>query len=139
MDWPRLWSTYIKRWENRYDYILSRESIIVPELALECMARFISVLDYSKWTAIYRPPSYEGSHEASSGSSYLYQSPSSYEIQTPPPWVMQTPPHSLFYKGRSSSQHKQPDPLPEEPESLLEQPQPLSKAEQRRNPARNHR
>ncbi|KAH1039377.1 hypothetical protein J1N35_041120 [Gossypium stocksii] len=32
-DWPRYWSNSIKMWENRYDYIPTLESIIVPELA----------------------------------------------------------------------------------------------------------
>ncbi|KAH1131538.1 hypothetical protein J1N35_002916 [Gossypium stocksii] len=40
---------------------------------------------------INRPPLYEGSHEAPSGSSSFYQSQ----------WVMQTPPQSLFYQGGS--------------------------------------
>ncbi|KAH1031604.1 hypothetical protein J1N35_043778 [Gossypium stocksii] len=61
--------------------------------------------------SIYRPPSHEGSHEAPSESSSFYQSPSPYGIQPPSPWMMQTPPGSLFYQGRSSSQHPQPDPL----------------------------
>ncbi|KAH1129591.1 hypothetical protein J1N35_000969 [Gossypium stocksii] len=41
-DWLRYWSHYIKIWENRYDYIPTRESIIVPELACmpECMPCF---------------------------------------------------------------------------------------------------
>ncbi|KAH1063945.1 hypothetical protein J1N35_028932 [Gossypium stocksii] len=65
--------------------------------------------------SIYRLPSHEGSHEAPSESSSFYQSPSPYEIQPPSPWMMQTPSGSLFYQGRSSSQHPQLDPLPEEP------------------------
>ncbi|KAK5819407.1 hypothetical protein PVK06_024406 [Gossypium arboreum] len=32
-DWPRFWSHYIQMWEDRYDYIPTREPIIVPELA----------------------------------------------------------------------------------------------------------
>ncbi|KAK5826448.1 hypothetical protein PVK06_021367 [Gossypium arboreum] len=32
-DWPRFYSAYIEMWENRYDYIPTREPIIVPELA----------------------------------------------------------------------------------------------------------
>ncbi|KAG8472164.1 hypothetical protein CXB51_036874 [Gossypium anomalum] len=32
-DWLRLHSAYIEMWENRYDYIPTREPIIVPELA----------------------------------------------------------------------------------------------------------
>ncbi|KAG8478586.1 hypothetical protein CXB51_028435 [Gossypium anomalum] len=81
---------------------------------------------------IYRPSSHEGSQETPSAGSSFYQSPSPYGVQTPPPWVMQTPPQSLFYQGGSSSQHPQPDPLPDEP-------QPPSEAEPRRNPARTHR
>ncbi|KAG8484253.1 hypothetical protein CXB51_022760 [Gossypium anomalum] len=38
-DWPRFWSYYIEMWENRYDYIPIRESIIVPELA--CVAEYM--------------------------------------------------------------------------------------------------
>ncbi|MFQ6646483.1 hypothetical protein Gotur_019919 [Gossypium turneri] len=52
---------------------------------------------------------------------------------------MQTPPQSLFYQYGSSSQHRQPDPLPEEPESPPEQPQPPPEAGQRRKPPRNRR
>ncbi|KAH1107597.1 hypothetical protein J1N35_011365 [Gossypium stocksii] len=33
IDWPRYWSDYIEIWKNRYDYIPTREPIIVPELA----------------------------------------------------------------------------------------------------------
>ncbi|MFQ6662815.1 hypothetical protein Gotur_030540 [Gossypium turneri] len=66
---------------------------------------------------MYRPASHEGSQVGPSGSSSFYQSPSPYEFQTPSSLVMQTPPHSLFYQGGSSSQHRQPDALPEEPES----------------------
>ncbi|MFQ6648711.1 hypothetical protein Gotur_021738 [Gossypium turneri] len=32
-DWPRFWSHYIQMWEDQYDYISTREPIIVPELA----------------------------------------------------------------------------------------------------------
>ncbi|KAK5802646.1 hypothetical protein PVK06_030257 [Gossypium arboreum] len=32
-DWPRFWSHYIQMWKDRYDYIPTREPIIVPELA----------------------------------------------------------------------------------------------------------
>ncbi|MBA0635998.1 hypothetical protein Godav_022132 [Gossypium davidsonii] len=85
--------------------------------------------------SMYRPASHEGLSESSS----FYQTPSPYGFQTASPLVMQTPPHSLFYQGGSSSQHRQPDPLPEEPESLPEQPQPPPKARQRRNPAHNRR
>ncbi|MFQ6659890.1 hypothetical protein Gotur_028611 [Gossypium turneri] len=88
---------------------------------------------------MYRPATHEGSPEGSSGSSSFYQSPPPYGFQTPSPLVMQTPPHSLFYQGGSLSQLRQPDALPEEPESPLEEPQPPLKAGQRRNPARNRR
>ncbi|PPR81843.1 hypothetical protein GOBAR_AA38873 [Gossypium barbadense] len=88
---------------------------------------------------MYRPSSQEGSQEGPSGSSSFYQTPSPYGFQTPSLMAMQTPPHSLLYQGGSSSQHRQPDPLPDEPESPPEQPQPLPKAGQRRNPARNRR
>ncbi|MFQ6655007.1 hypothetical protein Gotur_025741 [Gossypium turneri] len=88
---------------------------------------------------MYRPQSHEGSHEGPSGSSSFYQSPSPYGFQTASPLVIQTPPQSLFYQDGSSSQHRQPDPLPEEPESSSEQPQPLPKAGQKKNLARNRR
>ncbi|KAK5812622.1 hypothetical protein PVK06_028058 [Gossypium arboreum] len=38
-DWPRYWSEYIEIWEKRYDYIPTREPIIVPELA--CMPEYM--------------------------------------------------------------------------------------------------
>ncbi|KAH1039660.1 hypothetical protein J1N35_041403 [Gossypium stocksii] len=41
--------------------------------------------------------------------------------------------------GGSSSQHPQPDPLPEEPQSPPEEPQHPPEAEPMRNPARNLR
>ncbi|MFQ6651440.1 hypothetical protein Gotur_023771 [Gossypium turneri] len=66
---------------------------------------------------MYRLASHEGSQEGPSGSSSFYETPSPYGFQTASPLVMQTPPHSLFYQGGSSSQHRQPNPLPEEPES----------------------
>ncbi|MFQ6640863.1 hypothetical protein Gotur_014968 [Gossypium turneri] len=88
---------------------------------------------------MYRPSSQEGSQEGPSRSSSFYQTPSPYGFQTPSLLVMQTPPHSLFYQGGSSSQHRQPDPLLDEPESPPEQPQPPPEAGQRRNPARNRR
>ncbi|MFQ6657270.1 hypothetical protein Gotur_027015 [Gossypium turneri] len=77
---------------------------------------------------MYRPASHEGSKEGPSRSSFLHQSPSPYGFQTPSPLVMQTPPHSLLYQGGSSSQHRQPDALPEEPESPPEQSQPPPEA-----------
>ncbi|MBA0753168.1 hypothetical protein Gogos_020755, partial [Gossypium gossypioides] len=77
---------------------------------------------------MYKPSSHEGSQEGALGSFSFYQTPSPYGFQTPSPFVMQTPPHSLFYQGGSSSQHRQPDPLPDEPESPPEQPQPPPKA-----------
>ncbi|MFQ6656106.1 hypothetical protein Gotur_026362 [Gossypium turneri] len=69
---------------------------------------------------IYRPPLHEGSYEGPLGSYSFYQFPSLYGFQTSSPLVMQTPPQSVFYRGGLSSQHRQPDPLPEEPESLPE-------------------
>ncbi|MBA0756745.1 hypothetical protein Gogos_022315, partial [Gossypium gossypioides] len=93
----------------------------------------------SSGSSMYRSASHEGSQEGSSGSSSFYQSPSPYRFQTASPLVMQIPPQSLFYQGGSSSQHRQPDPIPEEPEPLPEQLQPLPEAGQRRNPVRNHR
>ncbi|KAH1092390.1 hypothetical protein J1N35_019647 [Gossypium stocksii] len=88
---------------------------------------------------IYRLPSHEGSHESPSGSSSFYQSLSPYEILPPSPWMMQTPPGLLFYQGGLSSQHPQPDPILEEPESLPEESQHPAEAERRKNPARNRR
>ncbi|MBA0780071.1 hypothetical protein Gotri_004213 [Gossypium trilobum] len=32
MHWPLFFSKYIKMWENWYDHIPTRESIIAPEL-----------------------------------------------------------------------------------------------------------
>ncbi|XP_052885240.1 serine/threonine-protein phosphatase 7 long form homolog [Gossypium arboreum] len=48
MDWPRYWSGYIEMWENRYDYIPTREPIIIPELAC--------VPEYMPWFRIYGKP-----------------------------------------------------------------------------------
>ncbi|KAG8496338.1 hypothetical protein CXB51_009196 [Gossypium anomalum] len=48
MDWPRYWSGYIEMWENRYDYIPTRESIIVLELAC--------VPEYMPWFRINSKP-----------------------------------------------------------------------------------
>ncbi|KAK5775166.1 hypothetical protein PVK06_043035 [Gossypium arboreum] len=39
-DWPRHWSEYIEMWENRYDYIPTREPIIVPKLT--CVPEYMS-------------------------------------------------------------------------------------------------
>ncbi|MBA0633595.1 hypothetical protein Godav_024526 [Gossypium davidsonii] len=86
-----------------------------------------------------RPASHEGSQKGPSESYSFYQTPSPYGFQTASPLVMQTPPHSLFYQGGSSSQHRQQDPLLEEPESPPEQPQPPLEVGQRRNLARNRR
>ncbi|KAK5785372.1 hypothetical protein PVK06_039954 [Gossypium arboreum] len=47
-DWPRFWSHYIQIWEDRYDYIPTRESIIVPELAY--------VPEYMPWFRIHGKP-----------------------------------------------------------------------------------
>ncbi|MFQ6624736.1 hypothetical protein Gotur_003925 [Gossypium turneri] len=71
---------------------------------------------------MYRPASHERSQEGLSESSSFYQTPSLYGFQTASPLVLQTPLHSLFYQGGSSSQHRQPDPLPEELESPTKQP-----------------
>ncbi|KAH1083509.1 hypothetical protein J1N35_023270 [Gossypium stocksii] len=126
-DWPRYWLNYIKIWENWYDYIPTREPIIVPELAGDTITgpinntpivtgpisstndtHITTFSDYASpmagWNVwpnsslfpitlaqppIYRPPSYEGSHESSSGSSSFYQTPSPYGILQPPsPWMM---------------------------------------------------
>ncbi|KAG8487087.1 hypothetical protein CXB51_020639 [Gossypium anomalum] len=48
MDCPRYWSGYIDMWENRYDYIPTREPIIVPELAC--------VPEYMPWFRIHGKP-----------------------------------------------------------------------------------
>ncbi|MBA0877990.1 hypothetical protein Goshw_018802 [Gossypium schwendimanii] len=47
-DWPRFYSEYIQMWEDRYDYIPTRKSIIVPELAC--------VPEYMPWFRIYGKP-----------------------------------------------------------------------------------
>ncbi|KAH1046601.1 hypothetical protein J1N35_037385 [Gossypium stocksii] len=47
-DWPRYWSDYIEMWENQYDYIPTREPIIVPELAY--------VPKYMPWFRIHGKP-----------------------------------------------------------------------------------
>ncbi|MFQ6657121.1 hypothetical protein Gotur_026931 [Gossypium turneri] len=52
---------------------------------------------------------------------------------------MQTPSHTLFFEGGSSSQVRQLDAVPEEPESPPEEQQPPLEARERRNPARNRR
>ncbi|MBA0753157.1 hypothetical protein Gogos_021258 [Gossypium gossypioides] len=155
-------------WEDRYDYIPTQEPIIVPELAyvpeympwfrihgkpylLSPEERQRPIAGWSQWPGsspfsttpigppMYKPSSQEESQEGPSGSSSFYQTPSPYRFQTPSPLVMQTPSHSLFYQGGLSSQHRQPNPLPDEPKSSPEQPQPSPKAGQRRNPARNRR
>ncbi|MFQ6653284.1 hypothetical protein Gotur_024759 [Gossypium turneri] len=73
---------------------------------------------------MYRPAVHEGSQEGQSRSSSFYQTLSPYGFQTASPLVMQTSSQLLFYQSGLSSQHRQPDSLPEEPESLPEQPQP---------------
>ncbi|MFQ6652565.1 hypothetical protein Gotur_024368 [Gossypium turneri] len=70
---------------------------------------------------MYRPVAHEGWQEGLSRSSPFYQSPATYGFQTPSPFVMQTPPHTLFFEGGSSSQVRQPDTVPEEPESSPEE------------------
>ncbi|MBA0633880.1 hypothetical protein Godav_022365 [Gossypium davidsonii] len=47
-DWSRYWSYYIQMWEDRYDYIPTREPIIVPELT--------RVPEYIPWFRIYGKP-----------------------------------------------------------------------------------
>ncbi|KAG8501045.1 hypothetical protein CXB51_003142 [Gossypium anomalum] len=47
-DWPRFWSHYIEMWETQYDYIPTREPIIIPELA--CVAEYMS------WFKIHGKP-----------------------------------------------------------------------------------
>ncbi|XP_052882258.1 serine/threonine-protein phosphatase 7 long form homolog [Gossypium arboreum] len=47
-DWPRFWSHYIQMWEDRYDYIPTREPIITPELA--CVPEYVS------WFKIHGKP-----------------------------------------------------------------------------------
>ncbi|MFQ6650217.1 hypothetical protein Gotur_022844 [Gossypium turneri] len=44
----RFWSHYIQIWDDRYDYIPTREPIIVPKLA--CM------LEYMPWSRIHGKP-----------------------------------------------------------------------------------
>ncbi|MFQ6628314.1 hypothetical protein Gotur_006963, partial [Gossypium turneri] len=128
--------------------IISGHSITRPSESTDTVTRPSSSTDDTHGTAfsddvsglpMYRPASHEGLQEGPSGSSFFYQSPSPYGFQTASSLVMQTPPQSPFYQGGSSSQHRQPDILPEEPESPPEQPQPLSKDGQRRNSARNRR
>ncbi|MBA0876300.1 hypothetical protein Goshw_010060, partial [Gossypium schwendimanii] len=48
MDWPRFWSYYIQIWEDQYNYIPTREPIIVPEL--------VCVPEYMSWFRIYGKP-----------------------------------------------------------------------------------
>ncbi|MBA0711392.1 hypothetical protein Golax_010581 [Gossypium laxum] len=67
-----------------------------------------------------------------------FQSPSPYGIQTPSPWVMQTFMQFLFYQGGLSSKHPQPEQTQPQPEADSEQQQPQPKAEQRKNPVRDH-
>ncbi|KAK5832845.1 hypothetical protein PVK06_016648 [Gossypium arboreum] len=47
-DLPRHWSEYMKMWENQYDYIPTREPIVVPELAC--------VSEYMPWFRIHGKP-----------------------------------------------------------------------------------
>ena len=47
-NWLRFWLHYIQMWEDRYDYIPPRESIIVPELAC--------VPEYMPWFRIHGKP-----------------------------------------------------------------------------------
>ncbi|XP_016673060.1 proline-rich receptor-like protein kinase PERK9 [Gossypium hirsutum] len=69
-------------------------------------------------------------------------SPATTLTQSPDPVVQPTIPTVQPFQmmpGGSSSQHRQPDPQPDEPESPPEQPQPPPEAGQKRNPARNRR
>ncbi|KAG8482198.1 hypothetical protein CXB51_026806 [Gossypium anomalum] len=45
MDWLRFWSHYIQMWEDRYDYLPTREPIIIPE--------FACVPEYMPWFRIH--------------------------------------------------------------------------------------
>ncbi|MBA0673709.1 hypothetical protein Goklo_024711, partial [Gossypium klotzschianum] len=47
-NWLRFWSYYIQIWEDRYDYIPTREPIIIPELAC--------VPEYMPWFRIHGKP-----------------------------------------------------------------------------------
>ncbi|KAG8486788.1 hypothetical protein CXB51_020149 [Gossypium anomalum] len=47
-DWSIFWSYYIEMWENRYDYIPTREPIIVSEL--------VCIAEYMPWFRIYGKP-----------------------------------------------------------------------------------
>ncbi|KAH1098168.1 hypothetical protein J1N35_015089 [Gossypium stocksii] len=47
-DWLRFWSHFIQMWEDRYDYIPTRELIIVPELAC--------IPEYMPWFRIHGKP-----------------------------------------------------------------------------------
>ncbi|MFQ6657621.1 hypothetical protein Gotur_027224 [Gossypium turneri] len=87
---------------------------------------------------MYRPAAHEGSQGGPSGSSPFYQSPPTYGFQTPSPFLMQTPSHTLFFEGGSSSQVRQLDAEPEEPESPPEEQQLPPEGRERRNPTRNH-
>ncbi|MBA0729091.1 hypothetical protein Golax_025745, partial [Gossypium laxum] len=44
-DWPRFWSHYIQMWEDRYNYIPTREPIIIQEL--------VCVPEYIPWLRIH--------------------------------------------------------------------------------------
>ncbi|MFQ6636423.1 hypothetical protein Gotur_013579 [Gossypium turneri] len=47
-DWPRYWFEYTEMWENRQQYLPTREQIIVPELAC--------VSEYMPWFRIHGKP-----------------------------------------------------------------------------------
>ncbi|MBA0875575.1 hypothetical protein Goshw_003335, partial [Gossypium schwendimanii] len=47
-DWPRYWSEYMEMWEDKYEYIPTREPIIIPELAC--------VSEYMPWFRIHGKP-----------------------------------------------------------------------------------
>ncbi|KAG8495437.1 hypothetical protein CXB51_013073 [Gossypium anomalum] len=54
-DWPRFWSHYIQMWEDRYNYIPTREPIIVPEL--------VCAPEYMPWFRIHGKPYLQSEEE----------------------------------------------------------------------------
>ncbi|KAH1122388.1 hypothetical protein J1N35_005548 [Gossypium stocksii] len=102
-EWSRYWSHYIEMWENRpisNAYTITRPNNSIDDTHITTFLDYARpIASWNPWPSsspfpitpnqplIYRPPSYEGSHEALSGSSSFYQSQSPYEIQTPLLWV----------------------------------------------------
>ncbi|MFQ6659892.1 hypothetical protein Gotur_028611 [Gossypium turneri] len=88
MDWPRFWSEYIQMWKDRYDYIPTKEPIIVPELAC--------VPEYMPWFRIHGKPyllSLEERQDDDAGPSTRPRQspgPSSAAIQSPGPRIAPT-------------------------------------------------